>query len=139
MGASSDIMHDFALMEIKHLFSSYDSWTLKSRNEGPDYDTVYMLDRFTGGHREIVRILATYKKEITPGMLDGLVTREKSSDGTIPRYQFAVMAPVNADISLIPEKIRVYTMQSFAFDGDSLTWVKKPVCKTPIPVIKQAT
>lgn len=135
MGDSKDIMHDFVSQEIRRIYSSYDGWTISSRRQGSDYDTIFQADRLNGGHREIVRVLATYKKKVPLSMIDALKKTGKMSDGMVPRYTFAVMAPNNADTSMVPSGITVLTMKSFSFDGDILTWIKKPVRRTNTPAV----
>jgi hypothetical protein len=136
MGDSKDIMHDFVFQEIRRLYSSFDGWAVSSQRQGSEYDTIFQADRLDGGHREIVRILATYKKEMPLSLIDALKTTGRMPDGMVSRYQFAVMAPKNADTSMVPAGIKVLTMQSFSFDGDTLTWIKKPVRTTDTPLKK---
>ena len=130
MGVSKDIMHDFALQEIKRLYSTYDGWTIVSCSRMQNYDTIYQMDRTNGGHRQIARVFVTYRHDIDPAMLDQLKKATRCSDGTVARYEYAVLAPANADLAAVPADVRKHTIQSFSFDGDALTWVKKPVRKT---------
>jgi hypothetical protein len=135
MGFSSDIMHDFVEKEIKAVYSSYDGWKITQRNLENGYDTIAILERRTGGHRDYVKMLATFAREVSPDLLAELQKPEQSSDGTVTRNRFAVMVPANADTSSVPPGVQVYTMKSFAFDGKELAWVKKPVRKTETPKV----
>lgn len=130
---SSDIMHDFVEKEIKAVFSSYDGWNMTRHNLGGGYDTLATLERQNGGHRECVRILVTFAKDVSPDLLGEVKKPVRTSDGTITRNAYAIMVPANADTSAVPGEFKVYTMKSFAFDGKALTWVKKPVQKTEPP------
>jgi len=131
MGICTDIMHDFVLQEIKRIYSSYDGWKITPKKKGTGYDTIVLVERMNSGYREIVRILVTFKKEVTLDMIDELIRPEPVFDGTIPRYDYAVIVPAHADTSKLPKDLKIYTMKSFAFDGKELVWVKKPVRKTP--------
>jgi hypothetical protein len=135
MGISSDIMHDFVAKEIRAVYSSYDGWKITPSRLGSGYDTVFTLERRNAGHRECIRVLATFAKHVTAPMLEELKKPNQNCDGTVSRNGFAVMVPANADASAVPAGISVYTMKSFAFDGKELTWVKKPVRKEEAPKV----
>lgn len=135
MGISSDIMHQFVAKEIKAVFSTIDGWNMTQRSLGSGYDTIVTLDRRTAGRRERVRVLATYARCVSPAMLDELKKTETASDGTITRNGFAVLVPAHTDTSAVPSGFQIYTMNSFAFDGNELTWVKKPVRKEEAPKV----
>ncbi|WP_321506284.1 hypothetical protein [uncultured Methanoregula sp.] len=130
MGICTDIMHDFVLQEIHRLYSSVDGWKITQKKKGIGYDTIVIAGRMNQGHREIVRILVTFKKEVTLDMIDELIRPEPVFDGTTPRYDYAVIVPANADTSQLPKDLKIYIMRSFAFDGKELVWVKKPVMET---------
>jgi hypothetical protein len=131
MGICTDIMHDFVLQEINRLYSSFDGWKITQKKKGTGYDTIVVASRMYQGHREIVRILVTFKKDVTLDMIDELIHPEPVFDGTVPRNDYAVIVPGNADTSQLPKDLKIYIMKSFAFDGKDLVWVKKPVRKTP--------
>jgi hypothetical protein len=135
MGFSSDIMHDFVEKEIKAIYSSYDGWKITQKNLNDTYDTIVTLERRIGGHRDYIRILATFSKEVSPSLFDELKKPEQSNDGTVARHAFAVLVPVNADTSSVPAGIQVHIMRSFAYEGKELTWVKKPVRKAEAPKV----
>jgi hypothetical protein len=135
MGFSSDIMNDFVAKEIKSVYSSYDGWKITQRNLGSGYDTIATLERRNGGHRDNVKILVTFAKRVQSTMLDELKKAEQASDGTVTRNVYAVMVPANADTSSVPSGFLIYTMTTFAFDGDDLRWVKKPVQKVKEPKV----
>ena len=130
MGFSSDIMHDFVELEIRNIYSSYDGWKSTRLPLGTGYDTLVVLERRNGGHRECVRVLVTFGRALPSPLPEAFMSAERSPDGTVTRYAYAVMIPANADAPTVPAGVRVYTMRSFAFEGKELTWVKKPVCKT---------
>jgi len=136
MGICTDIMNDFVLQEIKRLYSSYDGWKMTPRKKGAGYDTLVLLERSNDGHREITKVLVTFKKEVTLDMLDELIRPEPVYDGSRPRYDYAVIVPANADTSSLPKELKVFIMKSFAFEGKELIWVKKPVRKEAAPVMK---
>ena len=136
MGICTDIMNDFVLKEIKHIYSSYDGWKISPKKTGAGYDTLVILERSNNGHREITKGLVSFQKAVTLDMLDDLTRPEPVYDGSRPRLDFAVIVPANADTSALPKDLKVYIMKSFAFVGKELTWIKKPVRKEEAPVKK---
>lgn len=128
MGASTDVMHDFVSQEIRRLYSTYNGWTIFSRNQGSNYDEVICLQRFDKGHREITKVGVTFAKEVDTDLLQRITIPERAPDGTVARFSSVLILPVNADTSAVPGNVTIHNMRSFAFDGDSLIWVKKPVC-----------
>ena len=130
MGICTDIMHDFVLQEIKHIYSSYDGWKITLKKKGTGYDTIVLVKRINNGYLEIVRLFVTFKKEVTLDMLDELIRPEPVFDGSFPRYDYAIIVPEHADTSKMPKDLKIFVMKSFAFDGKDLIWVKKPVRKT---------
>jgi hypothetical protein len=135
MGMSSDIMHDFAAKEIRSLYSSFDGWKITQRKLENGYDQIAIIERRINGHRERVKVLITFAKQVSPEMLTELKKPELIFDGTLSRNRFAVMLPGNANTSSVPEGIQLYTMRSFAFEGKELAWVKKPVRKEEAPKV----
>lgn len=138
MGNNTDIMNEFALQELKRVYSTYDGWKITPQIQGSGYDSLIRLDRMDGGHRDVVKVLVTFNKEIPAKMVEELSKKEKTTDGSVPRYDSAVIAPVNANTSALPAGIKIFTMNSFAFKGNELTWVKKKVAKNPAPAVKTA-
>jgi len=130
MGFSSDIMHDFLAKEIKNLYSSFDGWKCTPRETGTGYDTLMVLERRNGGHRECVKILVTFSRTVPSPLPEELTRADANTEGTPIRFSYAIMVPANADTTAVPAGVRIYTMRSFTFEGKELTWVKKPVRKT---------
>jgi hypothetical protein len=131
MGNQQDIMNDFALKELRNIYSTYDGWKFTPLKTGTGYDTIVRLERMGVGHRDIVKVLVSFNKEIPADLVEELSKKEKLADGTIPRYDAAVIVPVNADTSALPAGMKIFTMNAFEFRGNELSWVKKKVAKAP--------
>jgi hypothetical protein len=138
MGSQLDVMNGFALQELNRIYSTYDGWKMSPKKQGSGYDTLVKLERLHGGHHDIVKVLITFNKEIAADMVEELNNKEKATDGMVPRYDSAVIAPVNTDISALPAGMKIYPMNSFEFKGNELLWVKKKVAKTQVAVDKKA-
>lgn len=136
MGFNSDIMHDLVAKDIRNLYSSYDGWKYSSHPTGNGYDKIVTLERRNGGHRECIKIFVTLERVVPSPLPEELTRAERAADGTVIRYEFAVMVPANADTSSVPAGIRVLIMNSFAFENKELIWVKKPVRKEECMLVK---
>jgi hypothetical protein len=139
MGANNDIMNNFAMQELKRIYSTYDGWKMSPEKLGSGYDTVVRLERLSGGHHDIVKVLVTFNKEIPANLVEELNKKETATDGMVPRYDAAVIAPVNTDTSGLPAGMKIYPMTSFEFEGNELVWIKKKVSRLPVPLaVKKA-
>jgi hypothetical protein len=138
MGNNTDIMNEFALQELKRVYSTYDGWKMTPKALGSGYDTLVKLERMNEGHRDIVKVLVTFNKMIPAKLVEELMKKDQATDGSVPRYDAAVIAPVNADTSMLPAGMKIYAMNSFEFKGNELTWVKKKVAKIPETAVKNA-
>jgi hypothetical protein len=128
---SHDIMNEFAMQELKQIYSTYDGWKMSPQKQGSGYDTLVRLERLNGGHHDIVKVLVTFNKEMPANLVEELNKKDTMGDGMVPRYDAAVIAPLNADTSQLPAGMKIYPMNSFEFKGNELVWLKKKVAKTP--------
>jgi hypothetical protein len=135
---TQDVMNGFALQELNRIYSTYDGWKMSPQKQGSGYDTLVRLERLHGGHHDIVKVLVTFNKEIAADMVVELNKKELITDGMVPRYDSAVIAPLNTDTSALPAGMKIYSMNSFEFKGNELRWVKKKVAKTQVAVDKKA-
>jgi hypothetical protein len=135
---TQDVMNGFALQELNRIYSTYDGWKMSPQKQGSGYDTLVRLERLHGGHHDMVKVLITFNKEIAADMVAELNKKELITDGMVPRYDSAVIAPLNTDTSALPAGMKIYSMNSFEFKGNELRWVKKKVAKTQVAVDKKA-
>jgi hypothetical protein len=49
--------------------------------------------------------------------------------GQVHKSTILLIVPQNSDTSNVPNDVRLHFMNSFAFQGNDLIWVKKPVQK----------
>lgn len=131
-------MNDFALQELKRIYSTYDGWKMTPQKQGSGYDTLVRLERLNGGHHDIVKVLVTFSKEIPANLIRELNKKERMNDGTVARYDSAVIAPLNSDTSVLPAGMKIFPMTSFEFEGNELVWTKKKVAKTQEPAVIKA-
>ena len=138
MGSQQDIMNDFALQELRRIYSSFDGWKMSPQKIGSGYDTLVRLERLSGGHHDIVKVLVTFNKEVNADMIAELSKKDMTTDGMPARYDSAVIAPLNTNTSVLPAGMKIYPMNSFEFEGDELVWTKKKVAKAPEAAVKKA-
>jgi hypothetical protein len=138
MGNNTDIMNEFALQDLKHIYSSFDGWKMTPQKQGSGYDTLVHLERQHGGHRDVVKVLVTFNKEIPADLVEELNKKDKVTDGMVPRYDAAVIVPANANTALLPAGMKIYPMTSFEFKGNDLVWLKKKVAVATAPEVRKA-
>lgn len=138
MGSQQDIMNDFALQELRRIYSSFDGWKMSPQKLGSGYDSLVRLERLSGGHHDIVKVLVTFNKEIPANLVEELKKKDMTTDGLPAHYDSAVIAPLNTNTSVLPAGTKIYPMNSFEFKGDELVWTKKKVAKTPEATVKKA-
>jgi hypothetical protein len=138
MGSQKDVMNEFALQELKRIYSTYDGWKMSPQKEGSGYDTFVRLERLSGGHHDIVKVLVTFNKEIPANLVEELNKKEITTDGMVSRYESAVIAPINTDTSVLPAGMKIYPMNSFEFEGNELVWIKKKNAKIPVALGNKA-
>ena len=138
MGSQQDIMNDFALQELRRIYSSYDGWKMSPQKLGSGYDTLVRLERLSGGHHDFVKVLVTFNKEVNADMIEELNKKDMTTDGMPARYDSAVIAPLNTNTSALPAGMKIYPMNSFEFEGDELVWTKKKVARIPDAAVKKA-
>lgn len=139
MGSQQDVMNNFALQELKRIYSTFDGWKMTPQKQGSGYDTLVRLERLSGGHHDVVNVLVSFNKEISAASIDTLKKRENAPDGMVSKYDSAVLVPLNADTSFVPEGMKIFAMNSFSFEGDELVWMKKKVARAPAEPVKTAS
>ncbi len=134
MGSQQDIMNEFALQELRRIYSSFDGWKMSPQKLGSGYDTLVGLERMSGGHHDIVKVLVTFNRSIPANLVEELNKKEMMTDGLPARYESAVIVPLNTDTSALPAGMKIYPMNSFEFEGNELVWTKKKNVKMPVPL-----
>lgn len=128
MGSNQDIMHQFARQEINRFYSTYDGWAVTPLQQS-GYDQEFIAERTIGGNKELNKILVTFEKKVPKEKLEAMRSTERGPYGQVFKSDIALIVPQNADTSSLPGDIRLFFMKSFAFDGNFLAWMKKPVQK----------
>jgi hypothetical protein len=130
MGSSQDIMHQFARQEINRFFSTYDGWKITPLPEAGGYDRQYLAERTISGNRESTTVLVSFEKTIAKEKLERMRSSATGPYGQVQKNTILLIVPQNTDTSSVPNDVRVSFMHSFAFQGNDLTWMKKPVQKS---------
>jgi hypothetical protein len=130
MGSSQDIMHQFARQEINRFFSTYDGWRITTVPAADGYDREFIADRMVSGNRESTRVLVSFEKNIAKDKIERMRSSMTGPYGQTQKSNILLIVAQNANTSLVPTDVRVSFMHSFVFQGDDLTWMKKPVQKS---------
>jgi hypothetical protein len=130
MGSSQDIMHQFARQEINRFFSTYDGWRITPVPAAEGYDREFIAERMVSGNRESTKVLVSFEKNISKNKIERMRSSVTGPYGQTQKSNILLIVPQNANTSLVPTDVRVSFMHSFVFQGDDLTWMKKPVQKS---------
>jgi hypothetical protein len=129
MGSNQDIMHQFARQEINRFFSTYDGWKITSLPESAGYDREYLAERTVSGNKELNKVLVSFEKKVPKEKLEQMRSTVTGPYGQVHKSSILLIVPQNSDTSSVPNDVRLHFMNSFAFQGNDLIWVKKPVQK----------
>jgi hypothetical protein len=130
MGSSQDIMHQFARQEINRFLSTYDGWRITPVPAAEGYDREFIAERMVSGNRESTKVLVSFEKNISKDKIERMRSSVTGPYGQTQKSNILLIVPQNANTSLVPTDVRVSFMHSFVFQGDDLTWMKKPVQKS---------
>jgi hypothetical protein len=129
MGSNQDIMHQFARQEINRFFSTYDGWKITPLPESAGYDREYLAERTISGNKELNKVLVSFEKKVPKEKLEQMRSTVTGPYGQVHKSAILLIVPQNSDTSSVPNDVRLHFMNSFAFQGNDLIWVKKPVQK----------
>jgi hypothetical protein len=129
MGSNQDIMHQFARQEINRFFSTYDGWKITPLPESAGYDREYLAERTISGNKELNKVLVSFEKKVPKQKLELMRSSVTGPYGQVHKSTILLIVPQNSDTSSVPNDVRLHFMNSFAFQGNDLIWVKKPVQK----------
>ena len=129
MGSNQDIMHQFARQEINRFFSTYDGWKITALPESAGYDREYLAERTISGNKELNKVLVSFEKKVPKEKLEQMRSTVTGPYGQVHKSAILLIVPQNSDTSSVPNDVRLHFMNSFAFQGNDLIWVKKPVQK----------
>jgi hypothetical protein len=129
MGSSQDIMHQFARQEINRFFSTYDGWKITPLPESEGYDRKFVAERTVSGNKESKKILVSFEKNMPKEKIETLRSDVTGPYGQVQKSDLLLIVPQNTDTATIPDDVRISFMKSFAFEGNALAWMKKPVIK----------
>jgi hypothetical protein len=129
MGSNQDIMHQFARQEINRFFSTYDGWKITPLPESAGYDREYLAERTISGNKELNKVLVSFEKKVPKQKLEQMRSTVTGPYGQVHKSSTLLIVPQNSDTSSVPNDVRLHFMNSFAFQGNDLIWVKKPVQK----------
>ena len=123
MGFSTDVMHDFAIKEVKRLYQPSLGWKVEPIAPAPGNDLAFNLTKGGRGRVERVRIVVTYERKPTQAAIQTL--HPPTAPGVQDNAQKVIIVPEGAVVSGVPEDVKVVYMKSFAFRGKELVWIKK--------------
>jgi len=121
MGSEHDIMRTFAVREIHTHFRENDGWEFREVPSPVTRDMAFILSREMQGRKEYVTLVVSYDEKPSLLPLEALfaTVKVKSLKG-----QYLIL-PKAANVSAIPEPVKVIVMESFGFVDGKLVWLTK--------------
>lgn len=125
MGSNEDIMHDFVRRELKRFYPSVDGWQIRDAPKnaaGAGFIiSRRLLGRFQGAH-----VLVRFDRNVTAQEAKAL--KDMAASAPLPgatSSSLILMVPQGAEVSGIPDDVKILPMQSFGYDGKVLVWLKR--------------
>lgn len=125
----TNTMRTFALQDLHRFYSTFNGWTVQQETWQDNSVLTVLLERMHEGSQETAKVLVSYNAAITADEIKDLKVSGAPRFGRLPRHECAIIAPKNADVTLVPAGVRIYSMNSFAIDNGALVWEKRPVRK----------
>jgi len=122
MGSSRDVMQIFAEREVRAQFRSIDGWKYIHLGSSDAQDMSYVLSRTVFGRNEFAAVGLSFEEVPSEQSLTKAVLSLNGSKNLKSRY---LIVPKSADVSGIPETVRVIFMDSFGFVDGNLVWLTK--------------
>ena len=126
MGSNDDIMHEFVRKELKKLYPSVDGWQIKPAAKSGGKEQGFVVARRILGKSEGAHVLVSFDRVVTPDTVSSLMAMAKTNP--IPGLaspKMILVVPQNTDLTSVPREVTVLPMQSFAWEGKELIWLKR--------------
>ncbi len=131
MGFSDDVMRGFVLKEMGRIYPSSEGWQYQVVGDDIVNGQEFLLTRRMAGRTEHVRLIVSFAKKVTLQLIQRFSQMADTAPyAGIKNIGNVLLVPQTADISLVPDAIRVRFMHSFAYRGKDLIWLKKYGCST---------
>lgn len=122
MGSAQDIMQTFADKEIRAHFSSFDGWVCQKAQSPATRDTVFLITRNVRGKKETVGVELSFDEDPSATALLAVSAGYKGRQALKGLY---LLTPQAADVSNVPDGIKVLSMNAFGFVDGRLIWLTK--------------
>jgi hypothetical protein len=122
MGYSEDIMHNFALRDLRTVFPVSEGWQNSQVTPVTLNSAIYEFSRRNQGMTEKAVAAVSFDPKITPKMMDNL---DKACASVLHCKKQILLVPQSASLQAVPQDVKVLTMSSFGFEGGRLAWLTK--------------
>ncbi len=122
MGYSEDIMHNFALRELKAVFPASEGWQKRGVTPVTLNSMMYEFSRRNKGMTENAVAAVSFEPRITPAMIIDLFKPGASILNCTKRI---LLVPMSASLPAVPAEITVLAMNSFGIEEGRLAWLTK--------------
>jgi len=122
MGYSEDIMHNFALRDLRNVFPVSEGWQRDQVTSVTPNSAIYEFSRRNKGTTEKAVAVVSFDPKITPTMVDNLF---KTSASLVHDAKQILLVPQQTSPQAVPPDVRVIMMSSFGLEGGKLAWLTK--------------
>ena len=122
MGYSEDIMHNFALRDLRTVFPASEGWQNSQVTPVTSNSAIYEFSRRNKGATEKAVAVVSFDPKITPAMMENLY---KACAFVLHCKKQILLVPQSTSMQAAPADVNVLTMSSFGFEGGRLAWLTK--------------
>ena len=122
MGYSEDIMHNFAMRDLRNVFPVSEGWQNNRVSPVSPNSAIYEFSRRNKGATERAVAAVSLDSKITPSAMD---TLSKACASVVPCNKRILLVPQATGMQAVPSDITVLTMSSFGFEEGRLAWLTK--------------
>ena len=124
-------MRGFVQKEIGRIYPSSDGWHYQVVGDDLVNGQEFLLMKRMAGKTEHVRLIVSFSKKVTTQLIARFSQKTDSAPyAGIKNITNMLLVPQTADVSLVPDSLRVRFMHSFGYKGKDLIWLKKTGCNT---------
>jgi molybdopterin/thiamine biosynthesis adenylyltransferase len=122
MGFSEDIMHNFAMRDLRTVFPVSEGWQNSQITPVTPNSAKYTFSRRVRGTSENAIAIVSLDPKLTPAIADNLA---KSCAAISHCTKQILLVPQSTNLQAVPSDFQVLTMSTFGFESGKLTWLTK--------------
>lgn len=126
MGYSGDIMHDIVQKELRRNYPASEGWTISGAPKAIGNDEVFMVSKRQKSN-QVASVGVSFARVVGSDLVSAVMEGKTSTAAKKSSWHSSIIVPQGADLSGLPDGIKILYMRSFRYEGKDLTWLKRPV------------